>query len=175
MESAFGDFEGPDGIEVPMFEHRKGTSKLTTSGLTNCVAIVAYHRGSGEAVLWHLNTIELFVQDVTVNVFNASKREGLAARTMAELLDDGFAAGRAANAPKGTSLTDPAEIWVTDADDPGAKLLRRRVGPVPVVEHPESSAPGVTLVVGDGFTELRRGPKSVVLDSDAVVCSPPVE
>jgi hypothetical protein len=71
VESAFGDFEGPDGIEVPMFEHRKGTSKLTTSGLTNCVAIVAYHRGSGEAVLWHLNTIELFVQDVDAEAYDS--------------------------------------------------------------------------------------------------------
>jgi hypothetical protein len=67
----FGDFEGPDGVDVPMFDHRKSTSKLTTSGLTNCVAIVASHHGSGEAVLWHLNSFELFVQDVDAEAYDA--------------------------------------------------------------------------------------------------------
>jgi hypothetical protein len=118
---------------------------------------------------------ELFVQDVTVSVFNASGREGLAARTLQELEDAGFAAGQSANAPKGTSLTTAAEIWVKDPHDPGAKLLRRRVGKVPVVEHPENTAAGITLVVGDQFSDLRQGPESIILKDDAVVCSPPVE
>jgi hypothetical protein len=124
----------------------------------------AYHAGD-----------ELFVQDVTVSVLNASRREGLAARTMQELEDAGFAAGQTGNAPKGTSLTAPAEIWVQRADDPAAKLLRARVGRVPVVEHPENPAAGITLVVGDQFGDLRKGRDSVVLGADAVVCSPPVE
>src|SRR3954464_14519820 len=76
---------------------------------------------------------ELFVQDVTVSVFNASGREGLAASTLQALEDAGFAPGESANAPKGTSVTTAAEIWVKDPHDPGAKLLRRRVGKVPVV------------------------------------------
>jgi hypothetical protein len=118
---------------------------------------------------------ELFVQDVTVSVFNASRREGLAARTMQELEDAGFDAGQTANAPKGTSLSTPAEIWVRDTDNPATKLLRARVGPVPVVEHPENPAAGITLVVGDQFGDLRKGPDSVILSDDAVVCSPPVE
>ena len=44
-----------------------------------------------------------------------------------------------------------------------------------VREEPNNPALGVTVVVGDGFGELRQGPDSVVLKSDAVVCSPPVE
>jgi hypothetical protein len=124
----------------------------------------AYHAGD-----------ELAVQDVTVSVFNASKREGLAARTMQELEDAGFDAGQTANAPKGTALTAPAEIWVQDAANPAAKLLRKRVGKVPVVEHPENPAAGITLVVGDQFGDLGKGPDSVMLTDDAVVCSPPVE
>jgi len=46
---------------------------------------------------------------------------------------------------------------------------------VPVVEHPENRAAGITLVVGDQFGDLRQGPDSVVLGADAVVCSPPVD
>jgi hypothetical protein len=118
---------------------------------------------------------ELFVQDVTVSVFNASAREGLAGRTLQDLEDAGFAGGQTANAPKGTAIDTPAEIWVTDIDNPGAKLLRRRIGPVPVVAHPENNAAGITVVVGDQFGELRQGPASLVLDDDAVVCSPPVD
>jgi hypothetical protein len=117
---------------------------------------------------------ELFIQDVTVSVLNASSREGLAGRTLQELEAAGFAGGDTANAPKGTALTDPAEIWVDDVDDPGAKLLRRRLGQVPVRSDVANPAPGITLVVGDTFTALRKGPESIVLKNDAVVCSPPV-
>jgi hypothetical protein len=118
---------------------------------------------------------ELFVQDVTVSVLNASGREGLATRTLKDLEDVGFAAGQTANAPKGTAISTTAEIWVDDVDNPGAKLLRARLGQVPVVSHPENIKAGITVVVGESFGELRNGPESVVLSEDAVVCSPPVE
>jgi hypothetical protein len=117
---------------------------------------------------------ELFVQDVTVSVLNASGREGLAAATLEELKTAGFAEGQTANAPKGTSLTTPAEIWVDDVDNPGAKLLRARLGQVPVVAHPEVDYAGIIVVVGDQYEQLRQGPESVLLGDDAVVCSPPV-
>jgi hypothetical protein len=118
---------------------------------------------------------ELFVQDVTVSVLNASSREGLAGRTLAGLVDIGFAGGQTANAPKGTALTTSSEIWVDDVENPGAKLLRARLGKVPVVSHPEIDYAGIIVVVGDSFGELRQGPQSVMLADDAVVCSPPVE
>ena len=118
---------------------------------------------------------ELFVQDVTVSVLNASGREGLAAATLEELKTVGFAEGQTDNAPKGTSLTTPAEIWVDDVDNPGAKLLRARLGKVPVVAHPEVDFAGIIVVVGDQYEQLRQGPTSVVLSDDAVVCSPSVD
>lgn len=117
---------------------------------------------------------ELFVQDVTVSVLNASKREGLAGRTLQLFEDDGFDEGQTANAPEGTEVA-VAEIWVTDPESPAAKLVRARLGQVPVREEPNNPAVGVTVVVGDGFGDLRQGPDSLVLKSDAVVCSPPVE
>jgi hypothetical protein len=117
---------------------------------------------------------ELFVQDVTVSVLNASKREGLAGRTMQLFEDVGFAGGQTANAPKGTEVAI-AEIWVTDPDNPGAKLVRARLGQVPVREEPGNPAAGITVVVGDGFGELRQGPESVILKADAVVCSPAID
>ena len=117
---------------------------------------------------------ELFVQDVTVSVLNASKREGLAGRTMQLFEDEGFATGQTTNAPTGTAVA-VAEIWVTDPENPGAKLVRARLGQVPVREEPGNPATGITVVVGDGFGELRQGPDSVVLTQDSVVCSPAVD
>ncbi len=118
---------------------------------------------------------DLFVQDVTVSVLNGSGREGLAGRTMEELKTVGFAEGQTGNAPKGTSLTTVAEIWVDDVDNPGAKLLRARLGKVPVVAHPEVDYAGIIVVVGDQYEDLRQGPQSVTLSDDAVVCSPQVQ
>ena len=118
---------------------------------------------------------ELTVQDVTVSVLNASGRVGLAAATEADLATIGFAGGQTANAPKGTSLTAPAEIWVDDVNNPAAKLLRKTIGKVPVVAHTDIGYAGIVLVVGDQFGDLGQGPTSLVLKHDAVVCSPPVE
>jgi hypothetical protein len=81
--------------------------------------------------------------------------------------------GQTANAPKGT-VVETSEIWVSDPDNPGAKLVRARLGQVPVREEPSNPAAGITVVVGDGFGELRQGPASVILKDDTVVCSPGV-
>ena len=116
---------------------------------------------------------ELFVQDVTVSVLNASSREGLAGRTLQLFEEAGFAGGQTANAPTGTAV-EVAEIWVDDPESAAAKLVRARVGPVTVRVEPGNPALGVTVVVGDGFGELRQGPESLLLRADAVVCSPPV-
>ena len=117
---------------------------------------------------------ELSVQEVTVSVLNASSREGLATRTLAELEDAGFAPGQTANAPAGTTLTTPAEIWASDPESPAAKLVRRRLGKVPVRSDVVSPAKGITIVVGETFGELQDGPTSVTVDAASVVCSPPV-
>ena len=117
---------------------------------------------------------ELFVQDVTVSVLNASSREGLAGRTLQELEGAGFPGGQTANAPTGTTVTRPAEIWVSDPDNPGAQLLRAWLGKVPVRSDMVSRTAGITIVVGDRFKALKQGPPSLVLENDAVVCSPPL-
>ena len=101
---------------------------------------------------------ELFVQDVTVSVLNASSREGLAGRTLQELEDAGFPGGQTANAPTGTTVNRPAEIWVSDPDNPGAQLLRAWLGKVPIRSDLVSRTAGITLVVGDRFEALKARP-----------------
>lgn len=116
---------------------------------------------------------KIYPQDVTVSVLNAGEREGLAALTMQLLVDDGFDEGDAENAPKGTVVA-LAEIWTDDPESPAVKLVRTRFGQIDVQDR-RYDAPGVVVVVGDGFEALRAGRDSVNAHGDVVVCGPPVE
>ena len=116
---------------------------------------------------------EIYPQDVTVSVLNASAREGLAGRTMRLLVDAGFGEGDTANAPKDTEVP-LAQIWSSDPTDPAVKLLRSRFGKIEVIDR-EYEAAGVVVVVGDQFQSLRDGRDSVTAKADAVVCGPAVD
>lgn len=116
---------------------------------------------------------QIHPQDVTVSVLNASKREGLAGRTMSELVTAGFAEGQTRNAPDGTRVRR-AEVWTTDADNPAARLVRSRLGRPEVVEMDDPGAAGIVVVVGDDFEETIEGRPSVKTDDDVVVCGPPL-
>ncbi|GAB3245736.1 LytR C-terminal domain-containing protein [Nocardioides dilutus] len=113
----------------------------------------------------------IYPQDVTVSVLNASKREGLAGRTMAELVSDGFAEGQTRNAPDKTRVAR-VEIWTTDADNPAVLLVRSRLGQAEVLEKADPGAAGIVVVVGDEFEETFEGRPSIVTDVDIVVCGP---
>ncbi len=113
----------------------------------------------------------IYPQDVTVSVLNASKREGLAGRTMAELVSDGFAEGQVRNAPEGTAVPR-AEVWTTDKDNPAVLLVRSRLGQAEVLEKPNPGAAGIVVVVGDEFKEAFEGRPSIKADHDIVVCGP---
>jgi len=117
---------------------------------------------------------KIYPQDVTVSVLNAGTREGLAARTMQLLVDDGFGEGDTSNAPKGTDVPY-AEIWSADPGNPAVKLLRTRFGQIEVQDQ-DYEAAGLVLVVGDEFEALRPGRDSVrVRGEDVTVCGPAVE
>jgi hypothetical protein len=108
---------------------------------------------------------------VTVSVFNASDRNGLAGFTMELLVNKGFAEGRSANAPPGTNV-DLGEIRVDDTDSPAAALLRTYLGPEVAVVDAPGLGPGVTVIVGEDFERLRRGRPFVVAEHDGTVCMP---
>jgi len=116
---------------------------------------------------------KIYPQDVTVSVLNASRREGLAGRTMQELVDQGFGEGDTENAPQGTDVPF-AEIWAPDPENPAVKLLRTRFGQIEVVANDHDAA-GLVVVVGDEFQTLREGRASVNVHGDVVVCGPAVE
>lgn len=115
----------------------------------------------------------IYPEDVTVSVLNASKREGLAGRTMAELVSDGFGEGQTRNAPDKTPVAR-VEVWTTDADNPAVLLVRSRLGQAEVIEKSDPGAAGIVVVVGDDFEETFEGRPSIKTDVDVVVCGPPL-
>ena len=109
---------------------------------------------------------------VTISVFNASDRVGLADRTMASFEDQGFGAGKVGNAPKGTTV-NYAQIWTHEPQNPAVRLVLSRLGPKAHILGKDPSGPGVTVMVGAGFDKLVAGKSSVKVTQPAQICSPP--
>lgn len=110
--------------------------------------------------------------DVTVSVWNAGTRNGLAGLTMELLVDAGFAEGKEGNAPKRTDVAR-AEIWTDQgAQHPAVQLVASHLGDAEVVRRDEGAA-GILVVVGDEFHGLTKGVGRVTARSDVEVCGPP--
>ena len=111
---------------------------------------------------------------VTVNVYNASQRAGLANRVSINLQRRGFLAGTVANS---TSEVKPGGVAILtdDRDDPRVKLVAEQFGDVEFAE-PDINAPeGVTVVVGDDYRDLVDAPREIESDRPISVCVPTVE
>lgn len=109
---------------------------------------------------------------VTVSVYNASPRQGLASQTLEELLDRGFNAGDTGNAPTDASLRF-VQVWATDPDDPAARLVARQFGSSTVIrtDVPDLSD-GIDVVLGPDFRGLVQAPDSVRTREAREVCVP---
>ena len=116
---------------------------------------------------------KVYPQDVTVSVYNAGTREGLAARVMQSFNDAGFPEGNSGNA---TSARVPnVQIWSTEPKSPAVLLVASRLGGDVDVERRDGPGVGVSVIVGDGFTKLTKGPAGVVAQEDVEICSPTVD
>jgi hypothetical protein len=116
---------------------------------------------------------KVFPGQVTVSVFNASGREGLASRTMSEFVDAGFAEGDTGNAPSSARVVRAA-IWAPSPTSPDVRLVASRLGRATRVLQREAPGVGVTVLVGDRYTTLVKGPPSVPAGQEVEICSPPV-
>ena len=116
---------------------------------------------------------DLYRQQVTVSVYNAGQRDGLAGRTMQLLVDAGFSEGVSGNAR--SAKVRRVAIWTTDPESPAVRLVASYLPGVEIEER-EGMGAGVTVLVGDGFgsTKLAAGERSVSVEADTEVCSPPV-
>ena len=116
---------------------------------------------------------KVFPEQVTVSVFNASGRDGLAGRTMAEFVSAGFAEGDTGNAPPDVRVVRVV-IWAPTPLSPDVRLVKSRLGPATRVVRRDGPGVGVTVVVGDRYRKLVKGPPSVQAGREAEICSPPV-
>ncbi len=111
-------------------------------------------------------------KQVQVSVFNAGNREGFAGATLEKIVDAGFRAGNAGNAPKSAQIRR-AVVWTTDEDDPAAKLVATSLGRRTKIEVTKTDlGPGVDLIVGNKFKGIRQGPKKIRLADPVEKCVP---
>jgi LytR cell envelope-related transcriptional attenuator len=115
---------------------------------------------------------KVFPGQVTVSVYNASERNGLAGSTMSEFTDAGFAEGSTGNAPSKARVVR-AQIWTTTPRSPDVRLVARHLGPSRVI-HRDGPGVGVTVLVGPRYQGLVKGPSSVRATKETEICSPPV-
>jgi hypothetical protein len=110
---------------------------------------------------------------VTVNVFNASTRSGLANRALIDLQANGFLGGQIGNSE---SATQPRRVAILtdDAEDPRVKLVaeqfKDKVEFAPADIQVED---GIIVVVGDDYRGLKsESTTTITTDRDIAVCTP---
>lgn len=112
---------------------------------------------------------------VTVNVFNASTRSGLANRALIDLQANGFLGGQIGNSTSATK-PDRVAILTDDPEDPRVKLVAAQFRDN--VEFAALDLPvddGVTVVVGDNYRGLKEDAiTTIATDRDIDVCVPNV-
>lgn len=110
---------------------------------------------------------------VTVNVFNASNRSGLANRVLINLQANGFLGGQIANS---TSRTKPQRVAILTKDrkDPRVRLVAKQFADKVSYAEPDITVEdGVVVIVGDDYTGLRDKTRTTIRSTeDLQVCEP---
>lgn len=96
----------------------------------------------------------------TVNVYNATSRSGLAARTASELRTRGFLIGEVSNDPLDRTVAGPAEVRFGPEGTSRAQLLLPLGGRGTTQLADQRTGAVVDLVVGAKFTALAASPKA---------------
>lgn len=103
----------------------------------------------------------------TVNVYNSTTRNGLAASTAKGLTKEGFLIGKIANDPLGKKLPGVAQIRHGAAGTAQAELVLETVGKGGQVVKDKRKGASVDLVLGKKFTAL------IPLPTPALPACPP--
>lgn len=117
---------------------------------------------------------KVYPDQVTVSVLNAGSREGLANRTMSDLVEAGLAKGELGNAPDDAEVSG-VEIWSEDLKNPAVKLVVSFLGEDAKLVRRDPPLPGVNVVVGGEFPGVTEGRASVAAKEEVTICSPPPE
>jgi len=98
-------------------------------------------------------TGQVYPSQVTVNVYNATTRTGLAATAAKSVKSRGFVIGTVSNDPLKKSITGPGEIRFGAAGERAAKLVQALVPGSALVKDTRADA-SVDLVLGGDYKEL---------------------
>ncbi|KRE56292.1 LytR C-terminal domain-containing protein [Phycicoccus sp. Soil748] len=96
---------------------------------------------------------------VTVNVYNATDRSGLAATTASAVRKRGYRIATVANDPLQKTVSGPAEVRYGTTGRPGARLVLTLVKGAKAVKDSRTDS-SVDLVLGDKFTVLAAAAKA---------------
>jgi hypothetical protein len=96
---------------------------------------------------------------VTVNIYNATERNGLAAKTATEIRKRGYKVSTVSNDPLQRTVTIPAEVRYGTSGTASAKLVLTLVKGAKAVRDSRADA-SVDLVLGEKFTALTPAPKT---------------
>lgn len=111
---------------------------------------------------------------VMVNVFNASRRAGLANRVTINLQRNGFLGGQIGNS---TSAVKPRTVAILTSDrhDPRVELVAAQFADKVTYAKPDITADaGVNVVVGDDYSGLEKKARTNVKASKAITMCVPV-
>ena len=113
---------------------------------------------------------------VTVNLFNASSRSGLANRVTINLQRRGFLGGSLGNS---TSATKPRTVAILtdDRNDPLVKLVAAQFADKVTYAKPDLQVEqGVIVVVGDDYSGLKKkAPTSIKATRAVTACVPIIQ
>ena len=96
-------------------------------------------------------------REVTVNVYNASNRRGLAGAVADELRSRGFTIGDVANDPLGQNFAAPSQVRYGEPGRTQAAMLRGLVEDEQVIRD-ERTDNSLDLVLGQNFGDLNPAP-----------------
>lgn len=103
-------------------------------------------------------TATLVPSDVTINVYNATNRNGLAASVAKSLRTQGFKIGQVANDPLGKRIPGVGEVRHGQIGAAGATIVETRLAGARVVLDKRTDET-VDLVLGNTFSVLSAPPK----------------
>lgn len=109
--------------------------------------------------------------DITVSVYNAGSRSGLAGQTQDELVARGFIPGEVGNAPEELLGVQFVRVLAATRTDPAARLVALQFGANTLIEAVEDDlGPGVEVVVGDDFLGLVEAPAKLRAQASGSGC-----
>ena len=110
-------------------------------------------------------------RDITVSVYNAGSRSGLAGQTLSELQARGFIPGDVGNAPVELETVEFVRVLAPTETDPVARLVALQFGEQTLVQPvTDDLGPGVEIIVGDRFVGLVDAPRRIRADAPASGC-----